>query len=78
MRPARGWYKQHNWVTAYFGADDDVLAEDFHLPGARPCELRAPEDSGFAVLDGAEGEPLSNRHGAELAEALAERSRAAP
>lgn len=27
VRPARGWYKQHNWVTAHFGADDDVLAE---------------------------------------------------
>src|SRR5262245_57793650 len=27
VRPAKGWYKQHNWVTAHFGADDDVLAE---------------------------------------------------
>lgn len=27
VRPARGWYKQHNWVTAHFDADDDVLAE---------------------------------------------------
>ncbi len=27
VRPAKGWYKQHNWVTAHFGPDDDVLAE---------------------------------------------------
>lgn len=27
VRPAKGWFKQHNWVTAHFGADDDVLAE---------------------------------------------------
>lgn len=33
VRPARGWYKQHNWVTAYFGAGDDVLAEMDTLRG---------------------------------------------
>ena len=27
VRPAKGWYKQHNWVTAHFSANDDVLAE---------------------------------------------------
>ena len=27
VRESRGWYKQHNWVIAYFGPDDDVLAE---------------------------------------------------
>ncbi len=27
VRPAKGWYKQHNWTTAHFGPDDDVLAE---------------------------------------------------
>src|SRR5215470_4918292 len=27
VRPARGWYKQHKWVTAHFDADDDILAE---------------------------------------------------
>lgn len=27
VRPAKGWYKQHKWVTAHFSADDDVLAE---------------------------------------------------
>lgn len=26
-RPARGWFKQHNWVTAHFEPDDDVMAE---------------------------------------------------
>ena len=33
VRPARGWYKQHHWVTAHFGADDDVLAEMATLRG---------------------------------------------
>jgi hypothetical protein len=33
VRPARGWYKQHNWVTAHFDADDDVLAEMDTLRG---------------------------------------------
>src|ERR1700755_3631296 len=22
-----GWFKQHNWVRAHFGPDDDILAE---------------------------------------------------
>jgi hypothetical protein len=33
VRPARGWYKQHNWVTAHFGPDDDILAELDTLTG---------------------------------------------
>lgn len=33
VRPARGWYKQHNWVTAHFSAEDDVLAELATLRG---------------------------------------------
>lgn len=33
VRPARGWFKQHNWVTAHFSADDDVLAEMATLKG---------------------------------------------
>jgi hypothetical protein len=33
VRPARGWYKQHNWVTAHFDADDDVLPEMATLRG---------------------------------------------
>lgn len=33
VRPARGWYKQHKWVTAHFGAEDDVLAELETLKG---------------------------------------------
>lgn len=33
VRPARGWYKQHNWVTAHFGPDDDILAEMETLRG---------------------------------------------
>lgn len=33
VRPAKGWFKQHNWVTAHFGADDDVLAEMDTLRG---------------------------------------------
>ena len=31
--PARGWFKQHNWVTAHFGPEDDVLAEMATLKG---------------------------------------------
>ncbi len=27
VREAKGWYKQHNWVIAAFGPDDDILAE---------------------------------------------------
>lgn len=33
VRPAKGWFKQHNWVTAHFAADDDVLAELSTLKG---------------------------------------------
>lgn len=33
VRPAKGWYKQHKWVTAHFSADDDVLAEIETLRG---------------------------------------------
>jgi hypothetical protein len=33
VRPAKGWFKQHNWVTAHFGPDDDVLAEMATLRG---------------------------------------------
>lgn len=27
VRESRGWFKQHNWVIAHFGRDDDVRAE---------------------------------------------------
>jgi hypothetical protein len=33
VRPAKGWYKQHKWVTAHFGPDDDILAEMDTLKG---------------------------------------------
>ncbi|ANP46914.1 MmcQ/YjbR family DNA-binding protein [Candidatus Viadribacter manganicus] len=33
VREARGWFKQHNWVTAHFGSSDDVLAEIETLKG---------------------------------------------
>lgn len=33
VRPAKGWYKQHNWVTAHFGPGDGVLAEMGTLKG---------------------------------------------
>ena len=33
VRPAKGWFKQHNWVTAHFGPEDDVLAEMATLQG---------------------------------------------
>ena len=33
VRPAKGWFKQHNWVTAHFGPDDDIFAEMPTLKG---------------------------------------------
>ncbi len=33
VRPAKGWFKQHNWVTAHFGPEDDVMAEMDTLRG---------------------------------------------
>ncbi len=33
VRPAKGWFKQHNWVTAHFATDDDILAELDTLKG---------------------------------------------
>lgn len=33
VRPARGWFKQHNWVTVHFGPDDDIFAEMPTLKG---------------------------------------------
>ncbi|BCW89530.1 hypothetical protein sos41_26960 [Alphaproteobacteria bacterium SO-S41] len=27
VREAKGWYKQHNWVTAHFDPGDDIAAE---------------------------------------------------
>ncbi|MBX3510231.1 MAG: MmcQ/YjbR family DNA-binding protein [Hyphomonadaceae bacterium] len=33
VRAAKGWYKQHKWVTAHFSAGDDVLAEMDTLKG---------------------------------------------
>lgn len=27
VRESRGWFKQHNWVIAHFGPDDDFRAE---------------------------------------------------
>jgi len=33
VRPATGWFKQHHWVRAHFGPDDDVLAELATLRG---------------------------------------------
>lgn len=33
VRAAKGWYKQHKWITAHFGPDDDILAETDTLKG---------------------------------------------
>lgn len=33
VRPARGWFKQHAWVIAHFGPDDDIFAEMQTLKG---------------------------------------------
>lgn len=31
--PSKGWYKQHQWVHAHFGPDDDIFAELETLKG---------------------------------------------
>ncbi len=54
VRPAKGWFKQHNWITAHFDADDDVLAEMETLRGwlkqsytaVAPKKLRRLLDAG--------------------------------
>jgi hypothetical protein len=33
VRESRGWYKQHDWVIAHFGPNDDILAESDTLKG---------------------------------------------
>ena len=33
VRESRGWYKQHGWIIAHFGPDDDILAEIPTLKG---------------------------------------------
>lgn len=33
VREPKGWYKQHNWVIAHFGADDDIGHEVATLKG---------------------------------------------
>lgn len=33
VRPARGWYKQHNWVTAHFGPDCGAACKKDPLGG---------------------------------------------
>ena len=33
IREGSAWYKQHNWVIAHFGPDDDVVAETEMLKG---------------------------------------------
>jgi hypothetical protein len=27
VRESKGWFKQHDWVIAHFGTEDDILAE---------------------------------------------------
>ena len=51
VRPAKGWYKQHNWVTAHFGPDDDILAELDTLKGwlKQSYVAVAPKKLGKAV-----------------------------
>lgn len=52
VRPARGWWKQHNWVTAHFGADDDVLAELDTLKGWLKQSFIAVAAKGLGKLVG--------------------------
>jgi hypothetical protein len=45
VRESRGWYKQHDWVIAHFGPDDDILAEMDTLRGwlKQSCIAVAPK-----------------------------------
>jgi len=45
IRESRGWYKQHNWVIAHFGPNDDILAEMELLKGwlRQSCLAVAPK-----------------------------------
>lgn len=54
VRPARGWYKQHNWVTAHFGPGDDILADMETLKGwlKQSYIAVAPKMLGKAMADG--------------------------
>ncbi|HYD73085.1 MAG TPA: MmcQ/YjbR family DNA-binding protein [Candidatus Binatia bacterium] len=54
VRPARGWFKQHNWVTAHFGPEDNVLAEMATLRGwlKQSYIAVAPKKLGRALADG--------------------------
>jgi hypothetical protein len=31
--PSKGWLKQHNWIRAHLGPDDDIMAEMATLKG---------------------------------------------
>lgn len=33
VRDKGGWFKQHNWIVAHFGADDDIVGELDTLKG---------------------------------------------
>jgi hypothetical protein len=33
VQESKGWYRQHNWVIARFGPDDDIMAEIDTLKG---------------------------------------------
>jgi hypothetical protein len=54
VRPARGWFKQHNWVTAHFGPEDDVFAEMATLRGwlKQSYVAVAPKKLGRLVAEG--------------------------
>jgi hypothetical protein len=53
VRPAKGWYKQHKWVTAHFGPEDDVLAEMAAMNGwlKQSCVAAAPKNLGRMLAD---------------------------
>lgn len=54
VRAARGWFKQHNWVTAHFGPDDDILGEMQTLKGwlKQSYVAVAPKKLGQMVAEG--------------------------
>ena len=50
VRESKGWYKQHDWVIAHFGPDDDIVAEMDLLRGWMLQSYRAIAPNKLAKL----------------------------
>ena len=50
VRESKGWYRQHDWVIAHFGPEDDILAEMDTLKGWMLQSYRAIAPKKLAKL----------------------------